>query len=181
MNRILAILDLDETLIYSTPTPLGRPADFRVASYHTYRRPHLEAFLAAVFEWFDVAVWTSSGEIYAREIVDAIFGPRAAELKLVWSSARCTRRFNHETWREDSIKDLRKVKRAGFALDRVLAIDDSPEKFCRHYGNHLVVRPFLGDPEDSHLRELLPFLDWIREQPGVRGIEKRLALRHRPD
>jgi TFIIF-interacting CTD phosphatase-like protein len=173
MNRPLLILDLDETLVFSVEEPLNRPADFTFGPYHSYKRPHVDAFLSAAFEWFDVAVWTSSGADYARHVVDAVFDRRAPELKFCWSRERCTRRFNPETWQEDPLKDLRKVKRAGYALAQVLIIDDSPEKLSRNYGNHLGVAPFQGDPADVVLRRILPFLEWIRGQQNFRAIEKR--------
>src|SRR5687768_16223889 len=70
-EKKLLILDLDETLIHATQTPLERPAEFRVGPYAVYRRPHLELFLAQCLGWFEVAVWSSSSPLYAREVVQA--------------------------------------------------------------------------------------------------------------
>jgi len=56
VSRKLLILDLDETLIHARETALDREADFRVAHYHVFRRPHLDAFQEQCFRWFDVAV-----------------------------------------------------------------------------------------------------------------------------
>ena len=47
----------------------------------------------------------------------------------VWSRTRCTPRFDYERWEKLYLKDLKKVKRRGYDLDRVLIVDDSPEKF----------------------------------------------------
>jgi TFIIF-interacting CTD phosphatase-like protein len=71
-NKLL-ILDLDETLIYSTETTLVREPDFLVKPYFVYKRPNLDNFLTTCFDWFDVAVWTSSGAEYVALIVSAIF------------------------------------------------------------------------------------------------------------
>lgn len=65
------------------------------------------------------------------------------------------------------------MKRLGFALERVLMIDDSPEKLQRNFGNHLRVRPFIGDPSDTELRDLLPFLKHLSQKSNFRIIEKR--------
>ena len=47
MQRQLLILDIDETLVYATETPLERPPDFRVGPFVAYRRPHLHKFIEA--------------------------------------------------------------------------------------------------------------------------------------
>src|SRR3546814_14504898 len=72
MERILLILDLDETLIRAVEEPLDRPADFRLPDFHVYRRPHLDAFLALLSENFDLAVWLTGNSPYVDAIVDQI-------------------------------------------------------------------------------------------------------------
>ena len=59
-------------------------------------------------------------------------------------------------------KNLSKLRKLGFALERILMVDDSPEKLAQHYGNHIRVSPFTGDESDSELRDLLPFLESLR-------------------
>src|SRR5262249_54672810 len=153
--------DLDETLLHATPVPFAQPADFRVGDYFAYRRPFLADFLAAVSDWYDLAVWTSSSAGYAHCVVAQLFaGPDA--LRFVWARERCTPRYHPELLDYYWIKNLDKLKRKGYRLDRVLVVDDSPEKLSRHYGNLVRVQPFEGDPDDVELRELLPFLDWLR-------------------
>jgi len=171
-ERPLLILDLDETLVWATTKRPVQPCDFRAFSYFVTKRPHLERFLESVFSWFEVAVWTSSGEDYAGVVVREVFGD-PARLAFVWSAKRCTQRFDQRTAEYHVLKDLRKVKRLGYSLERVLVIDDSPEKLGRHYGNHLRLRAFEGDPEDRELLDALPFLAWIRTQENFRRIEKR--------
>lgn len=170
--RPLLILDLDETLVWSTRAAPESGYDFRVMDYFVVRRPHLSRFLDRVFEWYDIAAWTSSGEHYAQAVCRELFG-ESRVLEFLWSAARCTPRFDHEAGRQVSIKDLRKVRRLGYPLERVLVIDDSPEKLVRSYGNHLRIAPFEGDPADRELLDLLPFLDWLRAQEDLRAIEKR--------
>ncbi len=174
MSRPLLILDLDETLVYATAEPrpdLGDP-DFRVAAFAVYRRPHLAEFLRAVGGWYDLAVWSSASGPYVAALVGGLF-PDPSSLRFVWSCERCTRRFHPEAQEYDWFKDLKKVKRAGFALERVLMIDDTPAKLERNYGNHLRVHPFEGQPEDTDLRDLLPFLERLRTVENLRSVEKR--------
>lgn len=170
--RPLLILDLDETLIYGTEQPLARPADLMAGPFHVYLRPHVEAFLATVSGWYDTAVWSSASPPYVRAIVTRLFADAPAP-RFVWSSERCTMRLHAETREHYWLKDLKKVRRAGYRLERVLVLDDSPEKLERHYGNLVRVRPYLGADEDSALPRLLPFLEQIRHQPNFRRVEKR--------
>jgi TFIIF-interacting CTD phosphatase-like protein len=170
--RPLLILDLDETLVWATEEEPRGGCDFRVLQYHVTRRPHLATFLDSVIEWFDVGVWTSSSDGYARAVTAEVFG-EVSRLKYMWSASRCTQRFDEKTHAVHSIKDLKKVRRLGYPLERVLMIDDSPEKLSRHYGNHLGLRPFEGDPQDRELLAVLPYLEWIRSQEDMRRIEKR--------
>ena len=101
-------------------------------------------------------------------------------LRFVWSCERCTRRYHPELQEHYYAKDLSKVRRLGFELERILIVDDSPEKLAKHYGNHIQVAPFTGDESDHELRDLLPFLDFLRTAENVRRIEKRFWRQYRP-
>ena len=139
----LLILDLDDTLIYSADRALQTPANFCFADYFVYRRPFVAEFVRAVSQWFKLAVWSSASGPYVQS--------------------------NEHYW----VKNLEKVKRRGYRLERVLVIDDSREKIAGHYGNHLLVQPFLGDLEDTELRDVLPFLEWLQSVENFRSVEKR--------
>ncbi|WP_152049515.1 HAD family hydrolase [Tautonia marina] len=174
MSKPLLILDLDETLASATTEhrpDLGEP-DFRVASFAVYRRPHLAEFLRTVAGWYDLSVWSSASGPYVLALVGGLF-PDPSSLRFVWSCERCTRRLHPETQEYYWVKDLKKVKRVGFALERVLMIDDTPAKLERNYGNHLRVHLFEGQPADTELRDMLPFLDRLRTVENMRAVEKR--------
>src|SRR4051812_24610807 len=74
MSKQLLILDVDETLVYADETPLARAADFRVGPFHVYGRPFLREFVAAVSEWFDLAVWSSASASYVNGVAEHVFG-----------------------------------------------------------------------------------------------------------
>ncbi len=172
MSRQLLILDLDETLIYGSEKLLSRPADFRVGPFHVYRRPFLNEFIATAGEWFDLAVWSSASGGYVHGVVENVFGlPNA--LRFVWASDRCTQRYHAELQEYYFAKNLSKLRKIGFELERVLMIDDSPEKLAQHYGNHIRIAPFTGDESDDELQVLLPFLQSLRGVENVRRVEKR--------
>jgi RNA polymerase II subunit A small phosphatase-like protein len=169
---MLLILDLDETLVYSTTTPLDRAGDFRVAEYVVYQRPGLAPFLRFVARDFETAIWSSSSSGYAQEIISHIF-PSPSSLLFVWTRERCTLRFDPETRESYWVKDLKKVKRLGFKLEQTLVVDDSPEKLERNYGNHIRVDPYDGRQEDNELSALAAYLSRIKETPNVRILDKR--------
>lgn len=169
--RKLLVLDLDETLIHATENGLERDADFQVGPYFVYRRPHLDTFIGSVSQHFDIAVWTSSGAVYAQQIVQQIFP--AGLLRFVWASRRCTTVRDPLTGEYMGIKNLQKLKRQGFALESVIAVDDTPFKYRRHYGNLVCVSEFVGDPADTELRWLAEYLPTLAAVANVRKIEKR--------
>jgi RNA polymerase II subunit A small phosphatase-like protein len=173
-EKSLLILDIDETLVFATEHPLpSMNPDFRAGQYAVYRRPFVSEFLSQVSGWYELAVWSSASGSYVFEIVKNLFGD-IERLKFIWSAERCTRRYDAETQEHFFTKDLGKVRRLGYSLDQMLIIDDSPEKVSRHYGNHIRVKPFLGDQADTELRDLLPFLERLRNCENVRAVEKRL-------
>lgn len=168
----LLILDIDETLLCASEQPLEREADFRVGQYHIYTRPGLPVFLDHCFQWFDVAIWTSSSPLYAEEVVTAIV-PDPTRLTFVWASERGTMAYDLETGERYATKNLKKLKRLGYSLEAVIAVDDSPEKWKQSYGNLVQVAPYHGAAEDTELIRLAFYLDFLKDQPNIRSIEKR--------
>ena len=171
-SRSLLILDLDETLIFASEKPLERESDFGVGPYHVYRRPHLDEFLTSCHQHFQIAVWSASGTNYLAAVVETIF-PAEISPVFVWSRERCVQRYDPERLESYFAKDLKKVKRLGFSLDRVLIVEDTPQKVERNYGNAIYVCPFFGDPSDSELQKLGRYLQSLASVPNVRCIEKR--------
>jgi RNA polymerase II subunit A small phosphatase-like protein len=171
-GRTLLILDLDETLVHATDVPLDRAHDFEVGPYVVYRRPGVDVFIRAMSMHFELAVWTSSTRLYAEPVVAELF-PVGIKPSFVWSRERCTRRFDPDTHDFEWAKNLDKVKRRGYALERVLIVDDTPKKLERHYGNLVRVKPFEGDPSDTELHGLTEYLPTLADAANVRRIEKR--------
>jgi RNA polymerase II subunit A small phosphatase-like protein len=168
----LLILDLDETLIYATEASLVRQPDFLVEPYHIYKRPFLDVFLKNCLDWFEVAVWTSSTASYAIAIVSAIFeNPKS--LSFVWASDRCTVAYDIEWFEYYNRKNLKKVKRKGYRLESIIAVDDTPQKWDLSYGNLVRVNPFEGEETDDELKYLLLYLDQLRYEENIRSVEKR--------
>lgn len=182
-EKILRVLDIDETLIHATKDELDRTADFMVFDYYIYRRPHLDQFLSEVKNNFLIAVWSSASDDYVDEVVEKIF-PDDIKLEFVWGRSRCTFRRNwkvienryfYESGRDHFhyIKPLKKLKRQGFQLDRILIVDDTPHKCMDNYGNAIYPNPFTGNLEDDELLLLTKYLETLKLLRNVRRMEKR--------
>ena len=117
-------------------------------------------------------MWSSSTADYLHAVLDQAVLP-SVEFDFVWSRERCVRRFDPEWQEHYFVKDLRKVKRIGFDLARVLIVDDTPKKLERNYGNAIYVSPYFGEPEDDELPRLEAYLRTLVTVDDVRPIEKR--------
>ena len=170
-TRKLLVLDLDETLIHARETPLAHAEDFRALDYFVYRRPQLTPFLDAVAQHFDLGVWTSSGHVYAQAVVEQVLAPYP--LRFVWSNRRCTLVRDWPSDRQVELKSLAKLKRHGWSLDDIVAVDDTPAKHARNYGNLVAVSEFRGEPADQELQLLALYLPTLAQLPSVRQVEKR--------
>ena len=173
MQPLLVILDLDETLFHASEVPLDRPADFEVCEkYHVYLRPGLAEFLEGLFSRFKVATWTAATEDYASQIVDNIL-PEGAPVEFLWCRNRCSPRHDFESHEEYWLKNLSKIKRKGYTLERTLFVDDTSRNLEKHYGNLVTICPFEGDLADDELRPLLDYLCTFENCTNVRKVEKR--------
>ena len=170
----IIILDLDETLIYAVEKPLERVQDFMVGPYFVYVRPYARSFINFCFTSFSaVAVWTSSSKDYAEEVSLNLFDSKTEDLAFLWSQERCVRKFDYQRYATYYIKDLKKVKRRGYLLEKMIMVDDSPEKLHRQYGNLVRVLPFEGLMPDDELLHLQQYLSVLGDVENVRQIEKR--------
>ena len=180
-DRILLILDLDETLIHARTAPLDRPADFELFGYHIYLRPHLAEFLDRCARHYELAVWSSASDDYVAAVVERIV-PENPALHFAWGRSRATLRRLIGPDEADFfvgpdhlhyLKPLTKVARRGWPLERILIVDDTPAKCRRNYGNAIYVQPFEGDPDDVELKLLAAYLEELKDCGNVRRIEKR--------
>lgn len=173
----LLVLDLDETLVHATVERLGRDPDFEVGEYAVYRRPHLAEFIASMFEWFEVGIWTSASRGYAEPVVTRLLDAEA--LSFLWCRERCTLHSDLETRDLISLKRIDKLLRRGFDKRNILYVDDSPEKIRCSYGNYVRITPFEGAEDDGELLHLRDYLEELGPVPNVRVIEKRGWRRRR--
>lgn len=179
----MLILDLDETLMHAREQALEEKEAFKVFHFYVYLRPFLKEFLEEIKEDFLVAVWSSASDDYVEAMVAQLF-PKDYPLEFVWGRKRCTyrsKRFSEHFGRylEDYetpyfyLKSLDKVKRRGYQLERILIVDDSPEKTQNNYGNAIHPSEFTGNTADDELLYLLKYLKSLKDIVNVRRLEKR--------
>jgi len=168
----LLVLDLDETLVHGCEVPLERAPDDVIGSYSIYRRPHVCAFLEEALAAFAyVGIWTASTLSYARPVLDGFIDRR--RLAFVWGHERCTYRYDRDNDAHVLLKPIRKLRRAGYRHEKVLYVDDSPEKLVQSYSNLVPIRPYVGDLEDEELPHVIRYLHELGPLPNVRPVEKR--------
>jgi RNA polymerase II subunit A small phosphatase-like protein len=168
----LLILDVDESLVFATEAPVRAGHDFDCGGYTVYCRPFLDEFLQRVRAHFRLAVWSSASADYVDCIVEK--SPlRDVALEFVWTRDRCVRVYDMELHEHFWVKDLKKVRRRGYSLARVLMIDDTPAKLVRNYGNLVRVREYQGDSADNELGLLGDYLLRNKDEADFRRVEKR--------
>ncbi len=96
----------------------------------------------------------------------------------VWGRRRITYAYDMDTRERYAVKDLRKLRRRGYDKARILAVDDTPEKWGRSYGNFIYTRPFEGQKDDRELEYLRAYLEALGPVANVRSVEKRFWRNH---
>lgn len=170
MKKLL-VLDLDETLIYATEERVEE-YDFSIGSYRVLKRPYLETFLYFCDKYFELGIWTSSTDSYAKEIVENIL-PQDINISFLYSRERCIKEMDFDIYEMNYIKDLKKLKKKGYDLNHIIVVDDSPEKLKRNYGNLVKIEPFFGDKNDIELAKLEIYLRALKDVENIRAVEKR--------
>ncbi|KAJ2781937.1 Nuclear envelope morphology protein 1 [Coemansia javaensis] len=172
LKKKTLVLDLDETLIHSSPQGSYRAhhrievvIDKVACLYYVYKRPHVDYFLRKVSEWYTVVVFTASLAEYADPVIDLL----DAQDKYI--SARL---FRESCVPYDSsyAKNLAAVSPD---LSQVVLVDNSPLSYFINPTNGIPIQPWVnGDPKDEALLDLLPLLDALRFTDDVRSV---LSLR----
>jgi len=172
MKKLL-ILDLDETLIHATRTPLDCAADYiSDDGMFYYKRPYSDMFIDFVRKYFDVAIWSSSEPRHIQQCLSLLFA-KDASFAFVWSYKDCERvcldaKANSYCWR----KDLNKLSAYGYDLARVIVVDDSVEKLDQHLNNLIRIKAFFGGQGDIELLRVMKFLHDFRRVKDVTVVEK---------
>lgn len=151
------VIELDETLVHSSYT---RSTGWKVA-----KRPGTEAFLAYLCPLYEIVIFTNGMQSYAEPIL----------MRLDTNGYVTHRLYRPETKYEKGVhvKDLTGINRD---MRNVVAIDHDPATNMRyHTENAIAVPKWTGDPSDTTLFDLIPFLEaLVRED--VSDVREHLAV-----
>lgn len=163
-DRICLVLDLDETLVHSSFTPIPG-ADFEIplemqGEVHTVyvkKRPGVDNFLRQVSEWYEIVVFTASLALYANPVMDLLDPLKLVQLRL---------------YREHCVlvggcyvKDIAKL---GRDLRRTVIVDNSPLSYVLQPENAIPITAFFTDDNDRELDKTLAVLEQARHLKDVR-------------
>lgn len=163
-DRICLVLDLDETLVHSSFTPLDG-ADFEIplemgGDMHTVyvkKRPGVDDFLKKASEWFEIVIFTASLALYANPVVDLLDPRKLVQLRLY--REHCV--FIGGCY----VKDIAKL---GRDLKRTFIIDNSPLSYVFQPENAIPITAFFTDDNDRELDKTLALLEQARDMEDVR-------------
>ena len=158
MTRPLVVLDLDETLIFSSDYPLDRPASFNVFGLYVYKRPFLNYFLSALHYRYDIAIWSAGTKEYVDIIISHIIPPEI-RLKFVWCKKQCIKEW--VAGRLEFTKPLSKI----YWYNHIVIVDDNGYATYENKDFCLVPRKFQGELLDSELLNILYYLETIYDVP----------------
>ncbi|KAI5674673.1 hypothetical protein M9H77_15037 [Catharanthus roseus] len=136
------VLDLNETLIYSDWK--------RDRGWRTFKRPGVEAFLEHLAQFYEIVVFSDQLSMYVDPVVERLDQKHCIRYKL---SRGATKYVNGKHYKDFSMLNrdpARVIYISAHALESTL----QPE-------NGVEVKPWKGEPDDTALLDLIPFLEYV--------------------
>jgi CTD small phosphatase-like protein 2 len=168
--RPCLVLDLDETLVHSSLSPLP-DADFVFPvempegegffTVYAKKRPHCDHFLRMAARQFELVIFTASKRVYADRVLDFL-DPQGVMLTQRLFREHCV--FFGGAF----LKDLSVLNRD---LAKTVIVDNSPQTFSLDVHNGIPIESFVALPEqseDTQLLGLLTLLDHLAQLGDVR-------------
>ncbi|OMJ93885.1 hypothetical protein SteCoe_3079 [Stentor coeruleus] len=162
-------LDLDETLIYSSPTNLTPDHiitrllhDNSTITIKVSIRPYVKDFLRILSSLANIIIFTASAKNYADTIIDLI-DPNHKHISARYYRDSCV------LSQYGFIKDLNILKKP---LKDILLIDNLSTSFLYQKQNGILIQSWYGDKNDTELYKLLKFLQKILLCDDFRKCDK---------
>ncbi|KAF8623313.1 hypothetical protein AX17_001618 [Amanita inopinata Kibby_2008] len=137
------VISIDDLLITSTWD--------RQHGWRTAKRPGVDYFLAYISQFYEVVVFTTQHSYTAMPVLDKL--------------DRYNFFISHRLFREHTrsvngniAKDLSYLNRD---LSKVVCLDTNPDHYTTHPENAVIIPKWNGDPKDSGLVAMIPFLESI--------------------
>lgn len=166
-RKPLLVLDLDETLVHSLRYPKegNDYIHFTELGYYVHKRPFLDYFLQSVSKYYDIGIWSAGTDEYVEIVIDKIM-PEGIEPIFVFGRSMCDRRVidNYIVY----VKPLRILKDFGYRMERMLIVDDTPEKCIDNFCNAIIPMPYCcANQHDSELIDLFYYLEYIKNSADL--------------
>lgn len=162
-NKFCVVIDLDETLVHSSFTPVNNPdfiipveIDGTVHQVYVMKRPFVDEFLQKMGELFECVLFTASLGKYADPVTDLLDKWDVFRARLFRES--CV--FH----RGNYVKDL---SRLGREMNKIVIVDNSPASYLFHPHNAVPVVSWFDDMSDRTLLDLIPFFEDFAKADNV--------------
>ncbi|MFA5623975.1 MAG: HAD family hydrolase [Bradymonadales bacterium] len=162
------VLDLDETLIFSTMDDLLEGGVQLTASeqvFYTAFRPGLRPFLKEMSKLFECYIWTTGQPSYLAAVWDYI----GVEGYHLWARDKCKRITDEEVLGDPYEKPLSLICDD---LSDIVIVDNTYTCFAKTPLNGILVRTWRGDPDDCELEHLAHYLRWLKRQEKMQRKHK---------
>lgn len=165
-RKPLLVLDLDETLVHSLRVPIeGHDyIHFEEFGYFVHKRPFLHYFLCSVSKYYDIGIWSAGTDEYVQVIVDRIM-PDDIEPIFVFGRSMCDKRIidNSIVY----VKPLRWLKDFGYKMEKIVIVDDTPEKCVDNFCNAIIPNSYCCNSQDIELLDLFYYLEHVKNSKDL--------------
>ncbi len=168
-HRFTLVLDLDRTLVFSSPVATGGQCQEPAFQFDVKIRPYAKELLEKMSKKYELVVFTAAEESYARAILQ-LLDPTSTLISGLAAQSQCVL-LPSGHW----VKDLRVF--ADRCVDEMIIADDNVFSFAFNLDNGIPVAEFRGDMGDDELTFLIDYLDEIADSKNiVKTNKKRINL-----
>ncbi len=178
-GKLNIVLDLDETLVHAQHISIKceHLAPFcQFEDYNIYKRPHVDIFLDAVFEKYNVYIWTAACKSYANVILKHLLQTTQIPVRVLTRKQTMFRKELTGLYysRQDAIK-IKPLGKLKCNLARTILIDDTKSCFLLDALNGIQITEFNNPQMQFNDNELMLILQKLEEIADLRDVRKRIT------